>query len=76
MRARLGEDAPDPAGPRSYSLWWPPSKIAGRFLSSYLTVRAGAPRAPEIRPATDVVPVRVDVAEALARGHGPMPSSS
>ena len=46
---------------RSYSLWWPPSKIAGRHLSPYLTIRAGAPRAPEIRPDVDVVPVTVDV---------------
>jgi len=76
MRTPLGDDAPEPSGPRSYSLWWPPSKIAGRYLSSYLTVQAGAPRAPEIRPATDVVPVRVDVAAAIARGHGPVPSSS
>ena len=76
MRTPLGADAPEPSAPRSYSLWWPPSKIAGRFLSSYLTVSAGAPRAPEIRPATDVVPVRVDVTEAIARGHGPVPSSS
>jgi len=66
MRAPLGEPGAAGAEPRSYSMWWPPSKIAGRFLSSYLTVRAGAPRAPEIRPAADVVPVRVDVGEALA----------
>ena len=39
------------------------------------TVRAGAPRAPEIRPAADVVPVRVDVADAVAHGHGPVPAS-
>jgi sulfide:quinone oxidoreductase len=66
LRTPLGERAPAAAEPRSYSMWWPPSKIAGRFLSSYLTVRAGAPRAPETRPASDVVPVRVDVGEVLA----------
>ena len=64
MSTHLGDDTGRGSSPRSYSLWWPPSKIAGRFLSSYLTVQ-GAPRAPEIRPASDVVPVRVDVAEAL-----------
>ena len=61
--------------PRSHSPWWPPSKIAGRFLPSYLTVRAGAPRAPEVRPAADVIPVQVDIADAIARGHGPVPSA-
>ncbi len=65
MSTRLGADSGPTTTPRSYSLWWPPSKIAGRFLSSYLTLQ-GAPRAPEIRPESDLVPVRVDVAEALA----------
>jgi sulfide:quinone oxidoreductase len=62
MRRPLGAETA--LAPRTYSLWWPPSKIAGRLLSSYLTVRAGAPRAPEIRPAADVVPVSVDVSGA------------
>ena len=69
MRAPLGDRTASASEPRGYSLWWPPSKIAGRFLSSYLTVRAGAPRAPEIRPASDVVPVRVDIGEAVAQAH-------
>jgi sulfide:quinone oxidoreductase len=69
MRAPLGDRTASAPEPRGYSLWWPPSKIAGRFLSSYLTVRAGAPRAPEIRPASDVVPVRVDIGEAIAHTH-------
>src|SRR6478735_1406206 len=69
MRAPLGDRTASASEPRGYSLWWPPSKIAGRFLSSYLTVRAGAPRAPEIRPASDVVPVRVDIGEAIAHTH-------
>jgi NADH dehydrogenase FAD-containing subunit len=60
MRRPLGAD--DAPAPRSYSLWWPPSKIAGRLLSSYLAA-AGAPRAPEIRPA-DVVPVSIEVSDA------------
>ena len=42
-----------PSDPRAYSLWWPPSKIAGRHLSPYLAIRAGAPRTPEIRPGAD-----------------------
>jgi sulfide:quinone oxidoreductase len=72
MRRPLGaETAP---APRSYALWWPPSKIAGRLLSSYLTVRAGAPRAPEIRPAADIVPVCVDVS-AAGRPRPPAPVS-
>jgi sulfide:quinone oxidoreductase len=47
--------------PRAWSLWWPPSKIAGRYLSPYLHTRAGAPRTPELRPEAErrsgVVPI-------------------
>jgi hypothetical protein len=60
--------------PRGDSLWWPPSKIAGRLLSAYLAVRAGAPRAPESRPSSDVAAVRVDLRETLERGSGPAPT--
>ena len=63
MRATIGGS--EPAAPRAVSLWWPPSKIAGRYLSPYLTVRAGAPRTPEVGPTTEVVPVEVDVEQAV-----------
>lgn len=62
LRGPVGGEAPDPRG---YSLWWPPSKIAGRYLAPYLTIRAGAPRAPEVRPDLDVMPVSVDVEHAV-----------
>jgi sulfide:quinone oxidoreductase len=71
LRNPLTDDAVNAPEPRSYSLWWPPSKIAGRFLSPYLSVQAGAPRAPEVRPSADIVPVRVDVTSALDRDPGP-----
>ena len=61
LQAALGEGAPAPSDPRTYSLWWPPSKIAGRHLSPYLAIHTGAPRAPEVRPAGDVVAVSVDL---------------
>jgi sulfide:quinone oxidoreductase len=51
--------------PRAYSMWWPPSKIAGRHLAPYLTTRAGAPRAPERRPERDGIPVAIDVPRAV-----------
>jgi sulfide:quinone oxidoreductase len=69
LRTPLGEGADPPAAPRSCSLWWPPSKIAGRFLSPYLTIQAGAPRAPELRPSADIVPVHVDLGDARVRGN-------
>ena len=43
--------------PRPYAMWWPPSKIAGRYLAPYLAIRGGAPRAPEVRPEHDAIPV-------------------
>jgi len=52
--------------PRAYSMWWPPSKIAGRHLAPYLATRAGMPRAPEQRPEGEGVQVSVDIARAAA----------
>jgi sulfide:quinone oxidoreductase len=66
MRASLTPEAETPSEPRAYSLWWPPSKIAGRHLSPYLAIRAGAPRTPEVRPDTDALTVSFD-ARAAAR---------
>jgi sulfide:quinone oxidoreductase len=51
--------------PRAYSMWWPPSKIAGRHLAPYLATRAGAPRAPERRPEHAGIPVAIDVPRAV-----------
>jgi sulfide:quinone oxidoreductase len=60
LQARLADSAAAPSEPRAFSLWWPPSKIAGRYLSPYLAIRAGAPRTPEIRPGADGLRVSVD----------------
>jgi hypothetical protein len=58
---------PDGQGsePRPYAMWWPPSKIAGRHLAPYLATRAGAPRAPEVRPEHDGIPISIDVPRAV-----------
>lgn len=64
--AYLREPTADAApAARAYSMWWPPSKIAGRYLAPYLATRAGAPRAPELRPRGDGVEVRLDVPAAV-----------
>ncbi len=59
----------DGMAPRAWSLWWPPSKIAGRYLSPYLHARAGAPRTPELRPDAErrsgAVPVAAAATSAL-----------
>jgi sulfide:quinone oxidoreductase len=59
--------------PRSWSMWWPPSKIAGRHLAPYLAIRAGAPRAPEVRPEVGVVPVSIDVRAVASAIAGEVP---
>jgi sulfide:quinone oxidoreductase len=65
LQARMARDAEAPSDPRSYSLWWPPSKIAGRHLSPYLAIRAGAPRTPETRYDVDSIRVSVDARDSL-----------
>jgi sulfide:quinone oxidoreductase len=62
LRARVAGEGSEP---RSYSMWWPPSKIAGRHLAPYLALRAGAPRAPEVRPERDTIAVSIDVPRAV-----------
>jgi sulfide:quinone oxidoreductase len=49
------------SAPRAYSMWWPPSKIAGRHLAPYLATRAGAPPVPEAPPERAGIPVSIDV---------------
>jgi sulfide:quinone oxidoreductase len=61
------------ATPRAWSMWWPPSKIAGRHLAPYLAVRAGAPRAPEVRPDVGAVPVSIDVRAVASALTGEIP---
>ncbi|HEX6618489.1 MAG TPA: FAD-dependent oxidoreductase [Solirubrobacteraceae bacterium] len=62
LRATLdGHGSP----PRAYAMWWPPSKIAGRYLAPYLAIRGGAPRAPEVRPEHDAIPVTIDIPRAV-----------
>jgi sulfide:quinone oxidoreductase len=51
--------------PRPYSMWWPPSKIAGRHLAPYLAIRGGAPRAPEVRPEHEGIPITIDIPRAV-----------
>ncbi len=74
LQAPLAEGAPEPSDPRAYSLWWPPSKIAGRHLSPYLAIRAGAPRTPEIRPGS--VPMSVDVRDVVHAVRGVLDGES
>jgi sulfide:quinone oxidoreductase len=62
LRATLGGKGSEP---RAYSMWWPPSKIAGRHLAPYLAMHTGAPRAPEVRPDRDVIEVSVDARGAI-----------
>jgi sulfide:quinone oxidoreductase len=71
MQASLAEGGAAPSEPRGYSLWWPPSKIAGRHLSPYLAIRAGAPRTPEVRPDTGAVAVSIDARDLARSTRGP-----
>jgi sulfide:quinone oxidoreductase len=74
LQAPLADGGDAPSDPRAYSFWWPPSKIAGRYLSPYLAIRAGAPRTPEVRP--DSVPVSVDVRDIVHSVRGVLDGES
>jgi sulfide:quinone oxidoreductase len=60
MRALVGEGSDEPA--TKSVLWWPPAKIAGRYLAPYLARRAGYPAA--AKPLADLdAPIGEDATE-------------
>lgn len=65
MRARLDEVAEEPA--TKSVLWWPPAKIAGKFLAPYLASRAGYPTSPH--PLEDLEPPIGDSGADIDTGH-------
>ena len=47
LRADLGGAASDTSNASEHALWWPPSKIAGRWLAPYLALNSQELKAPE-----------------------------
>ena len=47
LRADLGGKPTDPSDASEHALWWPPSKIAGRWLAPYLALNSQELKAPE-----------------------------
>ena len=47
LRADLSGEATDPSNASEHALWWPPSKIAGRWLAPYLALNNQELKAPE-----------------------------
>ena len=74
LQAPLAQGDAPPSAPPTWSLWWPPSKIAGRYLSPYLHARSGAPRTPELRPGS--VPMSVDVRDVVHAVRGALDGDS
>jgi sulfide:quinone oxidoreductase len=64
LQAPLVDGGATLSDPRASSLWWPPSKIAGRHLSPYLAI-AGPPEMPEIRPDAKSLAVTIDVQDVV-----------
>jgi sulfide:quinone oxidoreductase len=67
LRAEVERPDGTSQGARS-TLWWPPAKIAGRFLAPYLAARAGYP-VPANRPLVDLDPPPGDDAAAPSTDH-------
>lgn len=65
MRSRLGDSGEEAAA--KSALWWPPAKVAGKFLAPYLAVKAGY-KAPQ-RPLEDLVAPIGDRAADIEAGH-------
>jgi sulfide:quinone oxidoreductase len=59
VRRDLDEDDPEGEAAR-HALWWPPTKVAGRYLSGYLTERAETGQAPDGEPTGQPVELDLD----------------
>ena len=59
MRAEIDGGAADSSEATPEPLWWPPAKIAGKFLAPHLASLAGEPE-PQLPPG-EVVPVQVEL---------------
>ena len=65
LRADISGDAGDDSAISTEALWWPPDKIAGRYLGPYLSSQAGD--AADVMPTDDrVVPVEAALEMAAA----------
>jgi sulfide:quinone oxidoreductase len=62
IRREVGDDEAEGEAAR-HALWWPPTKVAGRYLAPYLAKRAEAEFNDEDRPAGQLV-------ELTMEGHG------
>ena len=69
LRADLSGEATDPSDASEHALWWPPSKIAGRWLAPYLALNNDELKAPEgVSIEADLTAIRLH--SILARQHG------
>jgi sulfide:quinone oxidoreductase len=67
LEAGVGTSQPEPTGSRS-PLWWPPAKVAGRYVAPFLAARLGQPVAPEPMSHRDWSPDAIPLELAGARG--------
>ncbi len=67
LRADLGGGAGDDSMISAQALWWPPNKIAARYLAPYLSRQTGAAGDVHLPADADAIHVEVDLGELLDR---------
>jgi sulfide:quinone oxidoreductase len=72
LRAEISGGAGDPPDATEHALWWPPGKIAGRYLAPYLVARDDivAITAPPEGPGVAPVEVAVELVRPGTAGQG------
>ena len=76
LRADLSGKTTDPSNASEHALWWPPSKIAGRWLAPYLALNNQELQAPDgVAIEADLTAIRLQTILARDRGgqHGGPP---
>jgi hypothetical protein len=65
MRSEVAGGHGDASKVSDHMLWWPETKVAGRYISNYLSKKI-EPIQPKAPLAPDAIPVEVDLSEAPA----------
>lgn len=67
LRADISGGAGDDSTISAQALWWPPNKIAARYLAPYLSRQTGDAADVHLPPSADTIPVEVDLQELVDR---------
>jgi sulfide:quinone oxidoreductase len=67
LRADISGKAGDDSTISAQALWWPPNKIAARYLAPYLSRQTGDAADERLPEGADTIPIEADLQELVDR---------